>query len=102
MASKVLAALGLLFLTLAGAGLLYLQASSGVEAIRPEPRPVLVFVAVYDEASGLNVYYVAEGCVESPNMLVYDDSSGGFIQAARACAGSLVVLPESEAAPFLR
>ncbi|MCE4611448.1 MAG: hypothetical protein F7B17_05710 [Desulfurococcales archaeon] len=102
MPSKVLSALGLLFLTLAGAGLLYVNLESGVEALRPEPEPVLVYVTAYDPQAGTAIFYVAEGCVESPNLLVYDEASNTFIQASRACAGSLVVLPEAEALPYLR
>lgn len=93
MASKVVAALSLLAITLAGAGILYGLYSAGLRALRQPARPVLSYVFAYNSTHG--IYYVIDGCVTGTGMLVY--ANGSWVPGDRACRGSLIVLPTEEA-----
>ena len=98
MASKVIASLALVALTLLGGGLLYEYASQASRALEPGGgRPLLRYVAPLN--SSYAIYYVVEGCLGPGGpVLAYNATTGSWAPpSGPACRGSLVALPEAVA-----
>ena len=99
MPSKVLAAMGLLALTLAGGAILYYYVSPALKVLRGHGEPSLRYIASYNETHG--IYYVISGCIEGP-IPVYNATLEAFSVNGRACAGDLVLLRPERAVAVAR
>ena len=97
MASKVLAAMLLAGMTVVGVALAYEVAYTRLSDLKPRgAAPVLRFVSQYNAT--YQVYYVVRGCVGGSGLLLYNASAGAWEPLeGRACAGSLIAAPLSEA-----